>query len=407
MIRWKEIHLIRQWILANLATLPSNSVLPRAEAEPGRSLQTFHILAMETGCRTQKAMSSMKTRREVLRLIPTAVLAGTAGAAAPPEFTRVDTHVHIHREAPALLSAMKEANWRGLDIVVCPASGGETFDLEEKLRATRKVSRDSGGTLAWASTFDARGFEEPDFTERTIARLRQSFADGAIGVKIWKNIGMSIKGKSGAYLLADDRALRPVYEAILKADRTLVAHLAEPDGAWLPLDAKNPELRYYSNNPQWHMYGKTGAPVKEDILKARDRVLALYPKLRVVGCHLGSDEDDLGRLARRLDAFPNFAVDTAARVRYFARGDRDQVRQFLARYQDRILYATDFSLREGEPAAAARGLQVVHNRDWTFFSGADSMEYDGKPTRGLALSEGILRKLFRENAIRWLPGIDR
>ena len=144
--------------------------------------------------------------------------------------------------------------------------------------------------------------------------------------------------------MPDDRALRPIYEAIDKADRTLVAHLAEPDGAWLPLDAKNPEFRYYSNNPQWHMYGKAGAPVKEDILKARDRVLARFPKLRVVGCHLGSDEDDLTRLAKRLDTFPNFAVDTAARVRYFARGDREAVRQFLDHYQDRVLYATDFSL---------------------------------------------------------------
>jgi len=125
-----------------------------------------------------------------------------------------------------------------------------------------------------------------------------------------------------------------------------------------------------------------------------------------VGCHLGSDEDDLGRLAKRLDTFSNFAVDTAARVRYFARGDRELVRQFLTRYQDRILYATDFSIREAEPAAAARSLQVIHDRDWAFFAGADAMEYDGKPTRGLGLSEEVLRKLFRENALRWLPGID-
>jgi predicted TIM-barrel fold metal-dependent hydrolase len=348
----------------------------------------------------------MKTRREVLRLIPPVMLAGVTNATTTAEFTRIDTHVHIHRDAPPLLSAIKDANWRGLDIVVCPASSDEKFDLDERLRATAKVSRDSNGALAWASTFDARGFENPEFPEQTIALLRRTFADGAIAVKIWKNIGMSIKGKSGAYLLPDDRALRPVYEAILKEGKTLVAHLAEPDGAWLPLDAKNPELRYYSANPQWHMHGKTGAPVKEDILKARDRLLASMPKLRVVGCHLGSDEDNLEKLAKRLDAFPNFAVDTAARIRYFARGDREQVRQFLTRYQDRILYATDFSLREAEPAAAARSLKNVHDRDWTFFSGEDAMEYDGKPTRGLDLPEGVLRKLFRENALRWLPGID-
>ncbi len=153
------------------------------------------------------------------------------------------------------------------------------------------------------------------------------------------------------------------------------------------------------------MYGKPGAPVKDAILAARDRVLARYPKLRVVGCHLGSDEDDLKRLARRLDAYPNFAVDTAARVRYFARGNRDQAREFLIRYQDRILYATDFSLRDGDLAVAARSLQATHDRDWQFFSRGDAMEYAGYRTRGLELPASVLRKIFRENALRWLPGL--
>jgi predicted TIM-barrel fold metal-dependent hydrolase len=347
----------------------------------------------------------MWTRRSFLRSTPAATLLAVTRAADDADFARVDTHMHIHRDAPAILSALENSRWRGLDIVVCPAVGDEPFDLEDKLRATLKVARDSGGALAWASTFDARGFERPDFAERTIERLRRSFDDGAIAVKIWKNIGMAIKAKSGAYLLPDDPALRPIYEAIQWADRTLVAHLAEPDGAWLPLDDKNPELAYYSRNPQWHMYGKLGAPVKAAILAARDRLLARYPNLRVVGCHLGSDEDDLKRLARRLDAYPNFAVDTAARVRYFARADRDQAREFLIRYQDRILYATDFSLRDTDPAAAARSLQATHDRDWEFFSRGDVMEYAGHWTRGLELPAGVLRKLFRENALRWLPGL--
>jgi predicted TIM-barrel fold metal-dependent hydrolase len=153
------------------------------------------------------------------------------------------------------------------------------------------------------------------------------------------------------------------------------------------------------------MFGKPGAPVKGEILAARDRVLARYPKLRVVGCHLGSDEDDLKRLARRLDAYSNFAVDTAARVRYFARTDRDHAREFLNRYQDRILYATDFSFREGDAAAAAKSLQATHDRDWEFFSGGGVMEYAGRQTRGLELPAGVLRKIFRENALHWLPGL--
>src|SRR6185312_5557735 len=108
--------------------------------------------------------------------------------------------------------------------------------------------------------------------------------------------------------------------------------------------------------PCWHIW--PSAPAKEVILAARDRVLARDPKLRVVGCHLGSDEDDLTRLAKRLDAYPNFAVD-----------------------------------------AAARSLAATHERDWAFFAGDGAMEYAGRPTRGLALPDGVLRKLFRENAL--------
>jgi predicted TIM-barrel fold metal-dependent hydrolase len=347
----------------------------------------------------------MMTRRDVLRLIPAHALLTTAGAAQGSDFARIDTHVHIHRDAKPLLSAFKESNWRGLDIVVCPASGDEPFDLDEKISATLKAQRDSEGALAWATTFDARGFESPGFVEGRINLLHQSFKEGAIAVKVWKNIGMSIKSKAGAYLLPDNPSLLPIYEAIQQADKTLIAHLAEPNGAWMPLDASNPEFEYYSKNPQWHMYGKNSAPTKESILKARDRVLSLYPKLRVVGCHLGSDEDDLKQLARRLDRYPNFAVDTAARIRYFARGDRDQVREFLNRYQDRVLYATDFSLREGDPAVAARSLRATHDRDWQFFAQSDAMNFDGHSTRGLGLREDVLRKLFRENALHWIPGL--
>jgi predicted TIM-barrel fold metal-dependent hydrolase len=357
----------------------------------------------------------MLTRRDLLRLIPATAAAASVRAAISaaagaeptpaPDYERFDTHLHIHRDAPALIAALREARWGGLDIVVSGASDDEPSDLEERLRATLKVHRDSGGTLAWASAFDARGFEEPGFADRVIAQLRRNFDDGAIGVKIWKNIGMAIRSRSGAFLLPDDPALLPIYDAIRHADRTLVAHLAEPDGAWRPLDADNPELAYYSKNPRWHMYGRPGAPDKGRILAARDRLLARDPKLRVVGCHLGSDEDDLGRLAKRLDAYPNFAVDTAARIRYFARFPRDDVRQFLIRYQDRILYATDFSLRDADTEAAARSLQATHDRDWAFFAGDDPMDYVGRPTRGLALPDAVLRKIFRENALRWFPGI--
>src|SRR5947209_3918608 len=102
----------------------------------------------------------MMTRRDLLRAIPAPMLLSTARAPADPPPTRIDAHVHIHRDAPALIEAMKTSGWRGLDIVVSPASvAGEASDLGARLLATARAARESGGALAWASTFDARVFE--------------------------------------------------------------------------------------------------------------------------------------------------------------------------------------------------------------------------------------------------------
>jgi predicted TIM-barrel fold metal-dependent hydrolase len=300
---------------------------------------------------------------------------------------------------------MEQAGWRGLSICDSREVGDQVSVLPEMIPGTVKFHRESKGRWAWATTFDARGFEQRDFAERTIAGLQDGFAQEAVAVKVWKNVGMGIRGKSGKYLLPDDRALLPVYEAIQKAGKTLICHLAEPDGAWLPLDAGNTESRYLRDHPEWHMYGHPEAPSKNTILAARDRVISRFPKLRVIGCHLGSNEEDLDRLANRLDTLPNFVVDVASRVRYLIAGDHERVRQFVLKYQDRLLYATDFSLNSKDDELAGQSLKATHDSEWKFFATSDSVTGRKGPVAGLALPEPVVRKIFRENAVRWLPGI--
>ena len=95
----------------------------------------------------------------------------------------------------------------------------------------------------------------------------------------------------------------------------------------------------------------------------------------------------------------------AARVRYFVRGDHEEARQFLVKYQDRILYGTDFTLSSSDDAQAERQLHQTHEWDWKFFSTREQLTFRDQSVRGLGLPENVLRKIFRENAIRWLPGI--
>ena len=344
------------------------------------------------------------TRRQWLASLTAAAALKSATASVVP-FERIDTHTHIHRMSPPLLEALEKDRVRCLSICVSREIGNEPSALPEMIRKTIEVHRATHGRIAWATALDARGFERPGFVNDAAAALQQSFDQGAIAVKIWKNIGMGIRAKSGAYLLPDDPALSPVFDFIRKSGKTLIAHIAEPDGAWLPLDSNNAEIAYYSKHPEWHMYKRAGVPSKETILAARDHLLERHPKLRVVGCHLGSDEEHWSRLAKRLDTYPNFVVDVAARVRYFVLGDHEEARQFLMKYQDRILYGTDFTLPSAEDAQAEQQLHQTHEWDWRFFSTRDQLTFRNQPVSGLGLPDSVVRKIFRENAIQWLPGI--
>jgi predicted TIM-barrel fold metal-dependent hydrolase len=342
------------------------------------------------------------TRRELFTLVSAAVVSKPSRAT-EAGFVRIDTHTHIHRKAPALLAAMETVGWKGQSICDSRAVGDEPSDLAAMIRGTADACRESGGRLSWATTFDARDFENRDFADRVIAALRRDFQQGAVGVKVWKNIGMGIRSKSGDYLLPDNAVFAPIFEAIERAGKTLIAHLADPNASWSPQASQ--ESAYLKAHPEWIMYGRPGAPAKEAILAARDRILERHPKLRVIGCHLGSNEDDLRRLAKRLDAYPNFAVDVAARVRFLAREDRERARQFLMKYSDRILYATDFSLGAGNDEGAARSFLAQHDQEWSFLSSAGTLRFRERDVQGLALSENLLRKIFHDNGASWLPGI--
>ena len=328
-------------------------------------------------------------------LLATFWVAATRAGATDPSFECIDTHTHMHRSAPALVEELKQAKWRCLSICDSRETGEQPSILDEMIRGTKVLHTESQGRVAWATTFDPRPFETSGFTERVIASLERDFAEDAIAVKIWKTIGMAVRSKSGEFLMPDSSVLTPILDAIERSGRTLITHLAEPDAAWLPLQGE--ESNYYKNHPEWHMYGRPEIPSKAAILEARDRMVARHRRLRIIGCHLGSNEEHLDQLAKRLDGHPNFAVDVASRVRFLARMDREIVRQFVTKYQDRIIYATDFSLGQSDDASAVKSLFSVHEREWNYFSGGGE--------NALGLPEPILRRIFHENAVRWIPGI--
>ena len=318
----------------------------------------------------------------------------------------IDTHTHVAKGDPRFYAMLDRLHMHILDILLVDDQEAYRRDLNTQRQDAEAVIEHSSGHAALCTSIDPFQFNNADFPASAIPGLNEDFAHGAIAVKIWKNIGMELKDKNGRYVLADDPKFEPIYQDIQEHNRTLVAHQAEPDEAWQAPNPNGLDYSYYKENPFWYMYKKPDAPKKQQILDARDHLLAENPKLRVVGAHLGSMEDDLDGLGKRFDRYPNFAVDTAARVVHLVVMPTNRVRNFILKYQDRIVYGTDLGVSKDTAAEdATKEWEEQYARDWRYFSSTDEFDYEGHRTRGLGLPPAVLRKLYHANAARWFPGI--
>ena len=251
--------------------------------------------------------------------------------------------------------------------------------------------------------------EQEAWSKRVITQLDNNISGGAVSVKLWKNIGMTERDKNGKFIMVDDPALKPVIDFIISKNLPITGHLGEPRNCWLPLNQMtvSSDSSYFAENPKYHMFLHPEYPSYEDQINARDHLLELHPDLKFIGCHLGSLEWNVDELAKRLDKFPNMAVDMAARIchlQYQSSKDRERVRNFCIKYQDRLLYGTDLSSSDNDSRdKVSKWVHETWLDDWKYFTTKDKMTSDKfrGTFEGLQLPKEVVRKIYSENAIRW------
>lgn len=318
----------------------------------------------------------------------------------------IDVHVHVFKTDPQFQALLERLNLKLLNILVVDDTLSYRKQLEPQIKDALALVRSSDGHIALCTTFDPYKFNNANFAADTVKQIDHDFKNGAIAVKIWKNIGMEIKDRDGKFIMPDDPKFAPIYSDIARHGKTLMAHVAEPDVAWGPPDPSDPSWSYYQENPQWFLYNKPGFPTKQEILKARDHVLAENPDLRMVGVHLGSMEKNLDNIAAHFDRYPNFAVDMAARMEYLMIAPPEKVRAFLIKYQNRVLYGTDLDLiTTADVQESLKEWQSTYARDWRFLATDETFDSDGRKVHGLNLPQAVLQKIFRDNAQHWIPGV--
>lgn len=326
---------------------------------------------------------------------------------------KIDAHAHVVGTGPAdpdFLALLERHAMRW--ITICWYENDEYFARQREVG--RRLARERPDRFSWITTFSLTGFLERGWTERAVASVEDGRAAGAVGVKVWKNIGMELKERDGRHVMIDDPSFDPVLERTGALGMTLTAHIGEPRNAWLPLEQMTVagDRSYFGMHPEYHGLSRPDMPGYWEQVASRDRMLERHPGLRVVGCHLGSLEFDVRELAKRLDRYPSFAVDLSARTCHLQCQPRDVVREFLLKFQDRVLYGLDMGWDGGHPdrAGLAKHLERIdaaYRSDYRYFAGSGPMPAPAvgpdAHCEALALPDGVLEKIFRKNALAWYP----
>lgn len=322
---------------------------------------------------------------------------------------KVDSHVHIYSDDGFLEAAAEADNFVLITINV---DHPPPPDIRTQYNYAVNSVKNHPGKVFYAPTFffDTTGFGSAEWTRNTISQLNQNISDGAVAVKVWKNIGMGVRDRSGKLIMIDDPRLDSLFEYIKNRNLPVTGHLGEPKNCWLPLNqmTMRSDSNYYSRHPEYHMFLHPDFPSYDDQIRARDNLLKKNPDLTFIGCHLGSLEWNVDSLAARLDRFPNMAVDMSARVchlQFQSAKDRYRVRNFCIKYQDRLLYGTDLVYNGAgkNPESFKKRMHDLWLDDWKYFATdleMTSTKFNGK-FYGLELPKKVVNKIYRENAKKW------
>jgi amidohydrolase family protein len=321
---------------------------------------------------------------------------------------KVDAHMHVYGPAKLLMTQAARDHFHILTIDVdSPEHGPVSWQIQDSASLRQRYP----GRVAFAGTFSAAGFTKPGWSRTAVRQIEDALARGAAGIKIWKNFGMVVRDTNGRYVMPDDPRLEPIYSTLEHEHVVLLGHMAEPLNCWLPYSKMTVkgDADYYRQHPQYYMYLHPDMPKHDEILAARDRMLAAHPQLRFDAVHLASLEWDVDGIAAFLDRFPEANVDMAARISHLehqAETHPDKVRAFFIRYQDRILYGTDdeYGPKDNDPQAVAQ-IAADWRRDWRFLVTDDEMRSPDldRAFRGMHLPRSVVDKIYRDNAVALFP----
>jgi predicted TIM-barrel fold metal-dependent hydrolase len=334
---------------------------------------------------------------------------------------KIDVHTHIMPDG--IVRAIQLMDEWGIDGAV-NLSGMYPGPPRSALETQLGAAAQSHGRIAVFANADFRLVRATrNYGQAMADQLAESRRLGAIGLKIPKGLGLGYPTPDGKHLLPiDDKGLDPLFEKAGALDMPVAIHIGDPKAFWRPATPDNERWDELRAHPEWSFF-REAVPPWQQLYDAFERRVARHPKTKFIAVHFGNDPEDPDNVARMLDRYPNFYIDTAARIPEMGRHDPEKMRRFFEKYQDRILFGTDTGVgasqeemmygSNGELPPTRADEVRFFTSTWRYFETTDHQFESPTPIQGrwkidgIGLPEAILRKVYFDNAVRllhWKPG---
>jgi predicted TIM-barrel fold metal-dependent hydrolase len=311
------------------------------------------------------------------------------------KYPTVDVHCHGARPIGQLDEMVKVMDAVGVEKTVI-FTGANSAD---RLTETRQIySKYPNRFDLWCS-FDLAG-------PNAVKSLEDCHRAGAVGVGEisdkgfgFRSGGRPSRGSStppptpGPH--ADDPRMDTLWDKCAQLGMPVNIHVSDPIWSYQPMDLHNDGLM---NGYTWRIDEKQpGILGHNGLIESLERATQKHPRTVFIACHLANLDYDLTRLGQMFDRNPNLYADISARFAETAPIPRF-VNQFLQKYPDRVLYGTDMAYTQRMFSTTFR---ILESQDEHFYEQDLNFNFDYHwPLYGLGLPDPVLKKVYRDNALR-------
>ncbi|MDE3105715.1 MAG: amidohydrolase family protein [Acidobacteriota bacterium] len=339
------------------------------------------------------AMMTAKARSSLLLCDyePRSALQNHSTKVLQPRFPVIDYHNHLDALEPA--DVLRTMDACGVERVVNITM--QTGDAAlASLERWQHAAAERFATIGW---MDWSGFDTPEFVPRTLDTMERMVERGAVGWKIWKDLGLTLRDRSGKLVRVDDERLDPVFDKARELGIPVMFHTSDPLAFYAPIDVQNERYEELAAHPEWGFHG--AEYTKLQLMEQRNNVFARHPHTRFVAAHVGEYAEDMGFVAAMLDRYANVDVDLSARANELGRQPYT-AREFFLKYADRILFGADLL---PTPEMYRLYYRFLETRDEYFPYPTHASGQGRWCIYGLYLPDDVLEKVYRTNALRLLP----